>query len=179
LNSGPGSVSGVYVHDKHCKNPDLPRFAGWWGHDKESRFLMEKGFNPIPTAEAWQLSNAPVLAMAVHKVSLDQFKEAGINNLREKSLKLTGFFEFVIKSVSEKYDSVNFEIITPEDPNQRGAQLSVLTHGAGKDLFDHLTKNGVIADWREPNVIRMAPVPMYVSFEDIYRFGQILEEGLA
>jgi len=178
LNSGPGSVSGIYVHEKHCKNPDLVRFAGWWGHDKETRFLMEKGFQPIPTAESWQLSNAPVLAMAVHKASLDLFEEAGIDQLREKSMKLTAYFEYVLQEISDKYDNVNFEIITPADPNQRGAQLSVLTHGAGKELFNHLSENGVIADWREPNVIRMAPAPMYNSFEDIYRFGQILESGI-
>ena len=178
LNSGPGSVSGIYVHEKHCKNPDLVRFAGWWGHDKETRFLMEKGFQPIPTAESWQLSNAPVLAMAVHKASLDLFEEAGIDQLREKSMKLTAYFEYVLQKISDKYENVNFEIITPADPKQRGAQLSVLTHGAGKELFNHLSENGVIADWREPNVIRMAPAPMYNSFEDIYRFGQILESGI-
>ncbi len=178
LNSGPGSVSGIYVHEKHCKNPDLVRFAGWWGHDKETRFLMEKGFQPIPTAESWQLSNAPVLAMAVHKASLDLFEEVGIDQLREKSMKLTAYFEYVLQEISDKYENVNFEIITPTDPKQRGAQLSVLTHGAGKELFNHLSENGVIADWREPNVIRMAPAPMYNSFEDIYRFGQILESGI-
>lgn len=178
MNSGPGSISGIYVHEKHCQNKDLVRFAGWWGHDKETRFLMEKGFNPIPTAESWQLSNAPVLAMAVHKASLDIFEEAGLDNLRSKSQQLTGYLEYVIDQISANHDNVNFEIITPRDITQRGCQLSILAHGQGKDLFDFITKEGVIADWREPNVIRIAPVPLYNNFEDIYRFGKILEAYL-
>lgn len=178
LNSGPGSISGVFIHEKHCQNKELVRFAGWWGHDKETRFLMEKGFNPMPTAEAWQLSNAPVLAMAVHRVSLDLFDDVGMDALREKALKLTGYLAYIIDEISNTKDSVNFEIITPRNPNERGCQLSILAHGQGKSLFDHLTKNGVIADWREPNVIRIAPVPMYNSFYDVYRFGKILEQAL-
>lgn len=178
MNSGPGSISGIYVHEKHCQNKDLVRFAGWWGHDKETRFLMEKGFNPIPTAESWQLSNAPVLAMAVHKASLDIFEEAGLDNLRSKSQQLTGYLEYVIDQISANHDNINFEIITPRETTQRGCQLSILAHGQGKDLFDFITQEGVIADWREPNVIRIAPVPLYNNFEDIYRFGKILEAYL-
>ena len=178
LNSGPGSVSGVFVHERHLKNKDLPRFAGWWGHDKDSRFLMEKGFNPIPSAEAWQLSNAPVLAMAVHKIALDIFMEAGLQNLREKSEKLTGYLEFVIQEVSQLSDKVKFEIITPEEVNQRGCQLSILCHGQGKALFEELTNKGVVADWREPNVIRIAPVPLYNSFSDVYKFGEHLKNSI-
>ncbi|UTW63627.1 kynureninase [bacterium SCSIO 12741] len=178
MNSGPGSISGVFVHEQHCDNPDLPRFAGWWGYEKETRFLMEKGFKPMLSAEAWQLSNAPVLAMAVHKVSLDIFEQAGMDNLREKSLRLTGYLEYVINQINEKHEKADFEIITPKDTNQRGCQLSILAHGYGKTMFDRLTERGVVADWREPHVIRIAPVPLYNSFEDIYRFGQILEEAI-
>ena len=178
MNSGPGSISGIFVHEKHHKNKELNRFAGWWGHNKERRFLMEPEFDPIESAEAWQLSNAPVLAMAVHKASLDIFMETGIDRLREKSLKLTAYLEYVVNEVSNSSSNTSFEIITPSNPEERGAQLSILAHGKGKELFDFLTKEGVIADWREPNVIRVAPVPMYNSFEDCYRFGEILKRGI-
>lgn len=175
MNSGPGSVSGIFVHEKHHKNKDLHRFAGWWGHNKDRRFLMEKGFDPIESAEAWQLSNAPVLAMAVHKISLDIFMEAGLDRMIEKSKELTAYLDYVICDISDRSESCDFEIITPES---RGCQLSILAHGQGKSLFDKLTEAGVIADWREPNVIRIAPVPLYNSFEDVYRFGQALEASL-
>lgn len=178
LNSGPGSVSGIFVHEQHHTNTELPRFAGWWGHNKTERFKMEKGFQPIPTAEAWQLSNAPVLAMAVHLESLKIFQRAGIHNLRAKSEQLTSYLEYCIQQVSEISNKVNFEVITPKNVNQRGCQLSILTHGSGKVLFDVLTKNGVIADWREPNVIRIAPVPLYNSFEDAYDFAAILNTAV-
>ncbi len=178
LNSGPGSISGVFVNERHCNNPDLPRFAGWWGHDKETRFLMEKGFNPIRSAESWQLSNAPVLAMAVHKVAIDLHSKIGMKALRKKSLKLTSYLEFCIQQVSDRHPNATFEIITPSNPNERGAQLSILVHGKGKQLFDYLTKNGVIADWREPNVIRIASVPIYNSFEDCYRFSEVLNSAV-
>ena len=178
LNSGPGSVSGMYVHEKHHQDPELPRFAGWWGYEKETRFEMKKGFKPMASAEAWQLSNAPIFSMAAHKVSLDLFNEAGMENLRAKSERLTAYLEFIINDISSRHEGTEFEIITPPDPKQRGSQLSILAHGQGKALFDKLTEGGVVADWREPNVIRVAPVPMYNSFEDVYRFGQILESSL-
>lgn len=173
LNSGPGSVAGAFVHEKHL-GKNLPLFAGWWGHDKTTRFKMEKGFKPMPTAEAWQLSNAPIFAMAAHLASLEIFDEAGMPNLVAKSHRLTGYLEFVINEINRiKFGGKNtLEIITPKQ--NRGCQLSVVAHGYGKTLFNKLTENGVIADWREPNVIRMAPVPLYNSFEDVYRFGQIL-----
>ena len=136
---------------------------------------MEPVFKPMPTAEAWQVSNAPVLSMAVHRVALEQFDRAGMDRLRSKSEQLTGYLEFIVHEVARSTNT-NLEIITPSNPKQRGAQLSVLAHGKGKYLFDALTTKGVVADWREPNVIRMAPVPMYNSFEDVYRFGQILQE---
>ena len=179
LNSGPGSVSGIFVHNKHENNKDLPRFAGWWGHDEERRFLMEKGFVPMKGAQGWQLSNAAVFSMAPCKASMDIFDEVGLPKLIEKSRKLTNFMEFVFNDISVRYDNCNFEIITPKEERYRGCQLSVLMHGQGKEMFDYITKEGVIADWREPNVIRLAPVPLYNSFEDIFKLGQIIENALS
>lgn len=195
LNSGPGGVSGVYVHEKHCKNEELDRFAGWWGHDKGTRFLMQKGFKPMQTAEAWQISNAPVLSMAAHKASVDIFDEVGMDALCEKRDKLTAYLEFIIEDINSKLEiedsrthsesnnteqtrNSKLEIITPRDKSQRGCQLSIVAHGRGKELFKTLLNEGVISDWREPNVIRVAPVPMYNSFEDVWRFGQILQKSL-
>ena len=179
LNSSPGGVSGIFVHERHAYKPELPRFAGWWGYDKETRFLMEPGFNPMRGAEGWQLSNAPVLGMSVHLASLDIFDEAGMERIGEKRDALTAYLEFVIDEISTRNsDRCTLEIITPRDKTKRGAQLSILAHGQGKDLFDALTKQGVIADWREPNVIRIAPAPLYNSFEDCYRFGQFLENAI-
>ena len=176
LNSGPGSVAGAFVHQRHL-GKDLPLFAGWWGHDKAERFKMERTFRPMPTAEAWQVSNAPVFSMAVHRVALEQFDRAGIARLRAKSEQLTGYLAFINAEVAKDTDT-DLEVITPNDPAQRGCQLSVLAHGHGKALFNRLTERGVVADWREPNVIRVAPVPMYNSFEDVHRFGEILKAAL-
>lgn len=176
FNSGPGSVGGIFVHEKHGQNTDLPRFAGWWGYNKEKRFKMEPGFEPIPGAEGWQLSNAPVMAMAPHLASLRIFEEAGMENLRRKSLMMTAFLEEVIVHVAKLNDAA-IEIITPSDPKARGAQLSILAHGFGKGLFEELQANGVFSDWREPNVIRIAPVPLYNSFFDCYKFGEILDKA--
>lgn len=180
LNSGPGNVSGIFVHQRHEFNPELPRFAGWWGYDKETRFLMKPGFVPMKGAEGWQLSNAPVFGMAAHLASLDIFDEVGMAALRKKSELLTGYLEFIINDITARHgEKVSFEIITPKDKEKRGCQLSMLVHGQGKSLFEYISDKGVVADWREPNVIRMAPVPLYNSFEDIYRFGQILEGGIS
>jgi kynureninase len=180
LNSGPGSVAGAFVHSKH-HHKNLPRLAGWWGHDKETRFKMEKGFNPIKTAEGWQLSNAPVFSMAAHKASLAIFDEAGMDKLIAKSTLLKGYTEFVIADINKQLgsDKGTLEIITPLNDNPgdyfgSGCQVSIVAHGYGKKLFEDLLNKAVIADWREPNVIRIAPVPLYNSFEDIYNFGQAL-----
>lgn len=179
LNSSPGGVSGIFVHETHANNAELPRFAGWWGHDKEVRFQMQPGFKPMPGAEGWQLSNAPVLGMAAHLASLDLFDEVGMEALCAKRDLLTAYLEFLIDAISAKHaDKCTFEIITPRDKTKRGAQLSMLVHGKARPLFDALTEAGVIADWREPNVIRLAPVPMYNSFEDVYYFGKHLEEAI-
>lgn len=175
LNSGPGSVAGIFVHEKHGNNSDLPRFAGWWGTPTEGRFKMEKGFKPAVGSDGWQLSNAPVLAMAIHKVALEIHLEAGLENLRAKQKTLTEYLEFVINEISNDASKTSFEIITPKE---RGSQLSILTHGSGKPLFDLMAKKGVIADWREPNVIRVAPVPIYNSYLDVYRFGNIIKESI-
>lgn len=170
----------MFVHEKHANRPELPRFAGWWGHDKETRFQMKKGFAPMEGAEGWQLSNAPVLGMAAHLASLDIFDEVGIEALCTKRDQLTAYLEFIIDDISEKHkEKCTFEIITPRDKFRRGAQLSMLVHGGeARRLFDMLTEKGVIADWREPNVIRLAPVPLYNSFEDVYFFGKHLAESI-
>jgi kynureninase len=173
MNSGPGGVSGVFVHEKHGNNPDTPRFAGWWGHKESERFQMKRGYIPEPGAAGWQLSNAPVISMAVHKASLDMFDEVGMDALVSKGKKLNHFLEEVVNDAQEKNPKLAFEIITPKD---RGCQLSMLTNENGKSLFEYLTANDVIADWREPNVIRLAPVPFYNSFMDIWEFGELLKK---
>ena len=179
LNSSPGGVSGMFVHERHAYNPELPRFAGWWGYDKETRFLMQPGFNPMKGAEGWQLSNAPVLGMAAHLASLDIFEEAGMERIGEKRDLMTAYMEFVIDDISEKNkERSTFELITPRDKTKRGAQLSIMAKGQGKALFDALSAEGVVADWREPNVIRIAPAPLYNSYEDCYWFGQLLEKAI-
>ena len=179
LNSSPGGVSGMFVHERHANKPELPRFAGWWGHDKSSRFMMEPGFKPMQGAEGWQLSNAPVLGMAAHLASVEIFEEAGMDRIGEKRDLMTAFLEFVIDDISERNkDRVSFELITPRDKTKRGAQLSIMAKGQGKNLFDKLSDEGVVADWREPNVIRVAPAPLYNSFEDCYWFGQLLEKAI-
>ncbi len=179
LNSSPGGVSGMYVHERHANRPELPRFAGWWGHDKSVRFLMEPGFQPMPGAEGWQLSNAPVLGMAAHLASLDIFDEVGMEKLCVKRDQLTAYLEFIIDDISSTHKELcTLEIITPRNKAQRGAQLSMLVHGKGKAIFDKLSEAGVVADWREPNVIRLAPVPLYNSFEDVYYFGKHLADAI-
>ncbi|MGY6742835.1 MAG: kynureninase [Cecembia sp.] len=176
LNSGPGNISGIFVHERHAENQDLPRFAGWWGHDEGERFRMEKGFKPMYGADGWQLANSNVLALAAHQASLDIFEEAGMDRLRAKSELLTGYLEFLIEKISG--DSGILEIITPKIPNERGCQLSLLIHKGGKSVFDEFYKHGVVGDWRNPNVIRLAPTPLYNSFIDIYQFAKILEQSL-
>ncbi len=174
MNSGPGNASGIFINEKHLGKTGVPRFEGWWGTKKETRFLMKPEFEPMATADAWQLSNPPVLSLAPYLASLQLFDEVGMETLIHKQKKLTAYLEFVLKEVDKQVEST-FEIITPK---ARGCQLSVLLHGQGRDLFDYLMKSGVIVDWREPNVIRLAPAPFYCSFEDMYRFGEILKEGI-
>ena len=177
MNSGPGNASGCFIHEKHNTNSELPRFAGWWGHNKERRFKMEQKFDPIQGADGWQISNLSVLSLAPYLASVELFAEIGMEALIQKRNQITSYLEFVLRQIDQEVNG-NFEIITPSNPSERGCQLSVFLHGEGRSLFDYLMKNGVIIDWREPNVIRLAPVPMYTSFEDIYRFGQILKTGI-
>ena len=182
LNSGPGAVSGVFIHERHVRDANgdgtaMRRLEGWWGHDADSRFKMDPEFVPMPSAEAWQMSNAPVLNMAVHKVALDLFLEAGMDALVERSQRLTAYLETLVGIVAER-TGAQLDILTPSETDARGCQLSVVAHGYGRTLFDHLMAHGVIVDWREPAVIRMAPVPLYNSFEDLVRFGYVLENGL-
>jgi len=174
LNSGPGSLGGCFVHERHAR-ADLPRFAGWWGHNKTTRFNMRHDFDPIPGAEGWQLSNPPILSLAAIRASLDIFEEVGMKKLNEKSRQLTGYLEFLLDEI--KNDDIR--IITPRDPAQRGCQLSIQVKNADKSLFEKITEKGVIADWREPDVIRVAPVPLYNSFSDVYRFAKVLETALS
>lgn len=173
LNSSPGGVSGIYVHERHADNKELKRFAGWWGHDKEQRFLMEDQFVPIKGAEGWQLSNAPVLGMAAHLASLQIFKEAGMERIGSKRDLITAYLEYLILKVSSENGDF-LKIITPSSIFERGSQLSLVLEKDGRKKFDLLTEQGIIADWREPNVIRIAPAPLYNSFEDCWHFAEVL-----
>jgi len=177
MNSGPGNASGCFIHERFHGKQDIPRFEGWWGTSKETRFLMKPEFEPMPNADAWQISNASVLSMAPYLASLELFDEVGMDALIQKRDLIVSYLEFILKEIDKQVTS-SFEIITPSDPAERGTQLSVFLHGQGRKLFDYLMKKGVIIDWREPNVIRLAPAAFYCSFENMYDFGQILKEGI-
>ena len=174
LNSGPGSLGGVFVHERHSESYDLPRFTGWWGHNKETRFKMRDGFDPIAGAEGWQLSNPPILSMAAIRASLDIFDRAGIHKIREKSIQLTAYLAELLSTLN----SDKIKIMTPLDPEHRGAQLSLQLKDSDRSLHDALTHLGVVSDWREPDVIRVAPAPLYNSYRDIYDFVQRLNQCL-
>ena len=170
LNSGPGSVAAAFVHEKH-HNSNLPRFAGWWGHNKEDRFEMPDNFNAIKSAEGWQLSNPPILSLAAIRASLSIFDEVGMDKLVEKSKELTNYLLFLLNTI----ETDRIEIITP---NERGCQISIRVKNGNKKLFDTITEKGVVADWREPDVMRVAPVPLYNSYMDVFNFYKILESAL-
>ena len=175
LNSGPGGTSGVFIHERFAERPDLVRLAGWWGHDASERFQMKKGFRPMPGAAGWQLSCGQIFPMALHRASLDIVERAGgVAALRRKSEQLTARLESHIRALS--LPKSKLEIITPADPAQRGCQLSILVHERGRELFEFLAAQGIIGDWREPNVIRLAPVPLYNSFADVDRVGAALRQ---
>ncbi|SFG62946.1 kynureninase [Pontibacter chinhatensis] len=177
LNSGPGGTSGVFVHERHGNDHNIPRFAGWWGHDADVRFQMKKGFIPMQGAAGWQLSNAQILPMAVHRAALELVDEAGgMEALRAKSEKLTGYLEYLINDVHVGKEVL--EMITPTDPQARGCQISLLVKRDSRLLFNKLMEAGIIVDYREPNVIRVAPTPLYNSFEEVYRFSEILHQCL-
>lgn len=171
LNAGPGALAGAFVHERHAQDFNLPRFAGWWGHHDKERFQMRKGFKPMQGVDGWQLSNFPVLSGAAQLASLEIFDGAGVNRLRRKSILLTGYLEFLLKS-GENHGA-SFTIITPQAKNERGCQLSLLMKKDGKKVFNAISKAGVIADWREPDVIRVAPVPLYNTFEEVFSFARI------
>lgn len=173
VNSGPGGVSGVFVHEKH-HDENLGRLAGWWGYDESRRFEMTKGFVPMPGADGWQLSTPTILALAVHRASLAIFDQAGIQNLRAKSVQLTAYLEFVLGEVNKAHGAPIIQM-TPTDASARGAQLSLLVNTKGKELFDFLVKQNIIGDWREPNCIRLAPAPLYNTFEEVWRVGQVIK----
>jgi kynureninase len=179
MNSGPGNASGCFVHERHHHDNDLPRFAGWWGHNKERRFKMEPDFDPVHGADGWQISNLPILSLAPYLASVEMFAEVGMKKLIQKRNLLTAYLEFILHEIDREIDGTEFEIITPQNQEERACQLSVYLHGQGRALFEFLMKNGVITDWREPNVIRLAPAPFYCSFEDMYEFGQILKKGIS
>lgn len=179
LNSGPGGIAAAFVHERHAGRNDLHRLTGWWGNDLSSRFLMSREFSPAFGADGWQLSTSPIMLMAPLRTSLAKFKEAGFTNLVAKRKLLTAYLEHIILEIKSKYtDFISIEIITPAGENERGAQLSVVVGSEGKSFFTHLVEQGVLGDWREPQVIRLAPAPLYNSFEDVYRFGEIFDSLL-
>lgn len=172
LNSGPGAVAGCFIHESHASNPDTPRWGGWWGNDPATRFRMhlQPEFVPQPGAEGWQISNPPIMALAPIRASMDLFDQAGMPALRRKSVGLTGYLQYLIDQLSPE----RFEVITPRDPQSRGCQLSILVHERPRALLQALHDEGVVCDFREPNVIRVAPVPLYNSFYDVWTFGRVL-----
>lgn len=179
LNAGPGAVAGAFVHERHATNTDLPRLAGWFGNDPNTRFRMhlEPQFIPVPSADGWQVSNPPILAMAPLRASLAIFDEAGgMASLREKSIGLTNYLQFLLEFGSGGRSKQRFTVITPRGISERGCQLSILAHEHAKDLFSKLESSGVVCDFREPNVIRVAPTPLYNTFHEVWRFAEILSQ---
>ncbi len=172
LNSGPGGVSGIFVHEYHHNKKDIPRFGGWWGNDESIRFLMQKEFHPMRGAEGWQQSNAPIFSMAAHLASLNIFEQAGIENLRKKSIQLTAFTEFLFNEKMKANEHVKVEIITPSNPKERGCQLSLRVKENGKQIHNKISAQNFICDWREPDVIRIAPVPLYNTYRDVFHFTE-------
>lgn len=168
LNGGPGCVAGCFVHERHARAWELPRFAGWWGHDESSRFEMGPRFQPMQGAEGWQLSNPSIVSLAVLRASMEIFHEAGVQGLRAKSVSLTSYLEFLLA----QNPSANFSVITPREPGRRGAQLSIRVRERGRELCERLAQGGIVGDWREPDILRIAPVPLYNSYLDVFRFVQ-------
>lgn len=174
LNGGPGCIAGCFVHERHAHALELPRFAGWWGHDEKSRFKMGPEFRPMPGAEGWQVSNPPIVSLAALRASMDIFHEAGMPALRAKSISLTAYLEFLLNRVASKKVS----IITPVNSEQRGAQLSIRMSQNGRTIYEKLAQEGIVGDWREPDTFRVAPVPLYNSYGDVYRFVERFAEGV-
>ncbi|MDR0230485.1 MAG: kynureninase [Flavobacteriaceae bacterium] len=177
MNAGPGNASGCFIHEKHHTNQELVRLGGWWGHNKERRFLMEPVYQPIENAHGWQISNPSILSLAPYLASVEMFATVGMSKLSKKRDLITSYLVYILEEVAKEVGG-DFEMITPKEIDQRGSQISVLLHGEGRTLFTYLMEQGVIVDWREPNVIRLAPVPFYTSFQDVYHFGKIIKEGI-
>lgn len=178
LNSGPGAVGGVYIHERFHNDKNIKRFAGWWGYDKTTRFMMEKGFKPMPTAEGWQLSTPSLLLYAAHKASLDIFEKAGWKNILTKQKLLNNYLWFLLDEINKSTSKKIIKFITPGKEEERGSQVSLLMLQKGREIFDALAKAGVMMDWREPDVIRLAPVALYNSFEEVWRFSEVLKRFL-
>ncbi|WP_114937877.1 kynureninase [Mucilaginibacter endophyticus] len=179
MNSGPGGISGIFVHEKHFTDKELDRFAGWWGYRRDKQFLMAPGFDPEAGAAGWQVSTAPILLLALFKASMAVFDDAGgVDTLREKSLRLTAYLEFLIHEINKQQEGEVYSIITPVDPAARGCQLSVVCKRNARAVFNYLSQNGVIGDWREPDVIRLSPVPLYNTFEDVYKAAALMADAL-
>jgi kynureninase len=176
LNSGPGAIGGVFIHERHHKDNTLNRFAGWWGYDAGTRFKMEKGFVPDAGANGWQLSTPSLLLYATHKASLELFEEAGMQNLHAKRKKLNAFLWFVLDEVEKRQGEKIFEVITPRHETEHGCQISLLVNKNGRKIYDALMQQGFMVDWREPNVIRLAPVPFYNTFAEVFTFASALSE---
>jgi kynureninase len=172
LNAGPGAVSGIYIHEQFGNDPGFRRLAGWWGNEEKTRFQMVKDFTPQPGAAGWSISTAQVFNMVALKASLKNFEKAGIENIRQKSILLTGYLEFLLQQLKH----LRFEIISPANPAERGAQLSLYFSERGKEIHEQMIKKGIVVDFREPGVIRVAPSPLYNSFTDVYRFYEILKD---
>ncbi len=177
MNSGPGAIGGVFIHERN-HNKELPRFAGWWGYDKATRFKMEKGFNPMPGAEGWQLSTPALFLYAAHRASLEIFEEAGWSNILAKKKSLNNYLWFVLEQINATASKKIIEFITPKNEQERGSQVSMLMLERGKETYDELMRTGIMVDWREPNVIRLAPVPLYNTFEEVWQFADTLQQIL-
>jgi kynureninase len=178
LNSGPGAIGGVYIHERFHHNKNIDRFAGWWGYDKATRFKMEKGFKPVPTAEGWQLSTPSLFLYASHKAALDIFEKAGWENILQKQKLLNNYLWFLLDDINESLPGRSIEFITPRNQSERGCQVSLLMLQKGREVFEALCDAGVMTDWREPNVIRFAPVALYNRFEEVWQFANILRQIL-
>jgi kynureninase len=179
MNSGPGGISGIFVHEKHFTDKELNRFAGWWGYRRDKQFLMAPGFDPEAGAAGWQVSTSPILLLALFKASMALFDDAGgLDILRQKSVHLTGYLEFLIRGINQQEGEEVYKIITPADSAARGCQLSVVCKRNAKAIFNYLAQNGVIGDWREPDVIRLSPVPLYNTFKDVYKTAKLMADAL-
>jgi len=176
LNSGPGGIAGAYIHERYHADESLPRLAGWWGYDKSTRFIMKKGFKPIHTAEGWQVSTPPVILMAAHKAALDIFEEAGIQNLVQKGKRLSDYLIYLINDINSKAGKSLIEVLTP---SSKGCQVSLLVKHNARQIFEQLMENGIFADWREPGVIRVAPVPLYNTFTEVFNFSEVMKKLIA